>query len=91
MTDFGLIGKAIDYLKSSGQDRKEKKLRERLVEIVNKLDATGENTYSPTFGSADYWEAVEMAKRGWFRQIDFGFMRPTTFRRDSLHSARRRY
>jgi DNA invertase Pin-like site-specific DNA recombinase len=40
MTDFGLIGKAIDYLKSSGQDRKEKKLRERLVEIVNKFEAT---------------------------------------------------
>ena len=47
MTDFGLIGKAIDYFKSAGQDRKEKKLRERLVEIVNKLDATGENTYRP--------------------------------------------
>jgi hypothetical protein len=91
MTDFGLIGKAIDYLKSSGQDRKEKKLREGLVEIVHKLDATGENTYRPTFGSAEYWEAVEMAKRGWLVQIDFGFMRPPTVRRDSLHSGRRRY
>ena len=36
-------------------------------------------------------EAVEMAKRRWLLRIDFGFMRPTTFHRDSLHSARRRY
>jgi len=91
MTDFGLIEKAIDYFKSSGHDRQEKKLRERLVEIVNKLDATGENTYRPTFGPSEYGEAVEMAKRGWLVQIDFGFMRPTTFHRDSLHSGSRRY
>jgi hypothetical protein len=91
MTDLGLIGKAIEYFKSSGQDRKEKRLRERLVEIVNEFEATGENTYRPTFGSAEYWEAVEMAKRGWLLRMDFGFMRPTTFRRDSLHSGRRRY
>jgi hypothetical protein len=91
MTDFGLIGKAIDYFKSSGQDRNEKKLRESLLEIVHKLDATGENIYRPTFGSVEYWEAVEMAKRGWLVQIDFSFMRPTTFHRDSLHSRSRRY
>jgi hypothetical protein len=90
MTDFGLIAKAIDYFKSS-QDRKEKKLREKFVAIVNKFEATDENTYRPTFGSAEYWEAVEMAKRGWLVQIEFGFMRPTTFRRDSVHSGRRRY
>jgi hypothetical protein len=86
-----LIGKAIDYFKSSGQDRKEKQLRERLVEIVKELQATGANTYRPKFGSTEYWEAVEMAKHGWLLQIDFGFMRPPTFRRDSLHSGRRRY
>jgi hypothetical protein len=91
MTDFGLIGKAIDYFKSSGQDRKEKKLRERLAMIVNELQATGASTYRPTLGSSEYQEAVAMAKRGWLVQIDFGFMRPTTFHRDSLHSARRRY
>jgi hypothetical protein len=91
MTDFGLIGKAIDYLTTSSQDRKEKRLRERLVEIVNELQATGANTYRPTFGSTEYWEAAEMAKRGWLLKMEFGFMRPPTFRRDSLHSARRRY
>lgn len=91
MTDFGLIGKAIDYFKSSGKDRKEKKLCERLVEIVKELEATGTNTYRPTFGSTEYREAVEMAKRGWLLRIDLGFMRPTTFHPDSLHSARRRY
>ena len=85
-----LIGKAIDYFKSSGQDRKEKKLRERLVVIVNELQATGASTYRPTFGSTEYWEAVEMAKLGWLVQIDFGFTRPTTFHLDSLHSRRRR-
>jgi hypothetical protein len=91
MTDFGLIGKAIDYFKGSLQNRKEKVLRERLVEIVNKLEAAGANTYRPTLGSAEYWEAVEMAKHGWLVEIDHGFMRPTTFHRDSLHSMNRRY
>lgn len=91
MTHFSFIGKAIDYFKSSVQDRKEKKLRDGLVEIVNKLETSGADTYRPTFGSAEYWEAVEMAKRGWLRKIDFGFMRPTTFHRDSLHARGRRY
>jgi hypothetical protein len=91
MTDFGLIAKAIDYFKSSPQDRKEKQLRERFVEIVNKLDSTGTNTYRPTFGSAEYSEAVDISERGWLVEIDHGFMRPTTFHRDSLHSRNRRY
>jgi hypothetical protein len=70
---------------------KEKRFGERLVEIVNELQATGANTYRPAFGSAEYWEAVEMAKRGWLLKTDFGFMRPTTFHWDSLYSGRRRY
>ena len=91
MIDFGLIEKAIDYVKGSFQHRKDKVLRERFLEIFNKLEAAGTHTYRPAFGSAEYWEALEMAKHGWLVEIDHGFTRQTMFHRDSLHSFSRRY
>jgi len=65
----------IDFVKGLAQSRDEKKLRERFVAIINELKAKGANVYAPTFGSAEYWEAMEMAKRGWLQETHFGFMR----------------
>ena len=75
MTDFGLIGKVIDLVRGRAQSRDEKKLRERFVFITNELKAKSANVYAPAFGSDDYWEAMEMAKRGWLQETHFGFVR----------------
>jgi hypothetical protein len=44
MTDFGLIGKLIDVIRSGAQTRDERQLQEKFVAIVNRLDAAGANT-----------------------------------------------
>ncbi len=83
MTDFGIVGKLIDLVKGVAQNRQEKKLRERFVAITNALKAKGANVYAPTFGSEEYWEATEMAKRGWLQETHFGFMRAGLYRASS--------
>lgn len=73
MTDFGLLGRAIDYLRGKAQSRHENKLREKVVFIVQNLKG---NCYAPEFGSPEYWEAEEMADKGWFDRVPpVGYMR----------------
>jgi hypothetical protein len=82
MTDFGLVGKALDLLRRKLAVQDEKKLRARFVEIVRGL---GPNIcYSPKFGSPEYWEAEEMAGKGWFTRVPMGAYRPTSVRSDAF-------
>ena len=85
MTDFGITGKLIDFFRDKFEDRDEKKLRERFVNLVRSLSMKGGNTYTPAFGSDEYWEAEKMADRGWFKRLPpFGYMIPRFFNGGSL-------
>ena len=73
MTDFGLTGKVIDFIRGKAQSRDEKKLQEKFVNIVRNLKG---NCYAPEFGSPEYWEAEKMADKGWFDRLPpFGYVR----------------
>ncbi len=63
MTDFGLTGKAIDFVRGFAASKNERKLRDKFVSIVQGLKG---NCYNPGFGSPDWWEAETMADKGWF-------------------------
>jgi hypothetical protein len=72
MTDFGLLGKTIDFIRSKARAHDEKRLQERFVAIVRGLRS---NCYAPPFGSPEYWEAEKMADKGWFNRMPpFGYM-----------------
>jgi hypothetical protein len=75
MTDFGLTGKLIKFLKGVHQSHDEKELRVQFVAIMSELQAKGANVYAPAFGSEEYWEPMEMVKRGWLHETHHGFMR----------------
>ena len=77
MTDFGLLGRTIDFVRGKVHSRDERKLRERFVAIVRTLKA---NCYAPEFGSPEYWDAEKMADRGWFDRVPpFGYMRRSMY------------
>jgi hypothetical protein len=71
MTDFGLIGKAVDMVRGKFAARDETRLRERFVSIVHGL-GNPNLSYQPKFGSPEYWEAEAMANKGWFTRLPFG-------------------
>ncbi len=66
MTDFGLTGKAIDFVRGFAASKNERKLRDKFVSIVQGLKG---NCYNPGFGSPDWWEAETMADKGWFQRV----------------------
>ena len=80
MTDFGLVGKLIDIVRGGAQTREEKKLQEKFIAVVRRLEATSANTYVPALGSPEFWDAEKMVQRGWLvRGFPNGYMRPGSF------------
>jgi len=79
MTDFGMLGRALDLIRGQAQAREEKKLREKFVNIVQSLRA---NCYAPQFGSSEYWDAEKMADKGWFDRLPpYGYVRRGAYNR----------
>lgn len=76
-SDFGMLGKAVDFWRSLSAQKQERQLQEKFVAILKRLQANHANVYNPELGSPEYWNGKEMVKRGWLIKAPIsGFMQP---------------